>query len=338
MKKINIAILAIGLFAIACSTDRTILREVKPIGQTETPPTPVEEPETPPTPEEEPETPPEEPKEEFLSIDKATLAKLGSQTEKKTIKSDSDLPFTGSQGTEVWIYPRNLRMPDGSAVTYPIEIEMLELFTPKDMILHQMPTVSRGRLLTTAGEMNIRAYKDGKELTLDRYNSTQIVVPAKGELDNDMWLFYGEPTDLEGNEFIDWYVADSSKREDGGRLFPRKEDYVIFPSRIGWINCDRFYNFKEAKTVVTFSSENPPVENILIYLYFPDIKSLMQVYKDTSGEVPVGQTVKVVAVGITKNEEYRTFYQEIVVQDKQKVEIKLTPTTKEAFLQHLDTL
>ena len=330
MKKINIAILAIGLFAIACSTDRTILREVKPIGQTETPTTPVEEPETP--------TTPVETKEEFKSIDKAVLAKLGSQTEKKTIKSQDDLPFVGSQGTEVWLYPQDLRMPDGSAVTYPIEIEMLELFTPKDMILHQMPTVSRGRLLTTAGEMNIRAYKNGQELKLNKFNSTQIVVPVKRGLDNDMWLFYGEPTNLEGNEFIDWYSADSSKREDGGRLFPRKEDYVIFPSRIGWINCDRFYNFKEAKTVVTFSSENPPVENILIYLYFPEIKSLMQVYKETSGEVPVGQTVKVVAVGITKNEEYRTFYQEMVVQDKQKVEIKLTPTTKEAFLQHLDTL
>lgn len=310
MKKIYITLISIVLLAIACSKDRTML-----LGDGN--PTPSN------------------PNDKFTTIDRAALAKLGSQTEKKTIKSQDDLPFVGSQGTQVWLFDRDLRMPDGSAVSYPFEIEMLELFTPKDMILHQMPTVSGGRLLSTAGEMNIRVYKDGKELKLDRYSSTQIIVPIKGRVDANMELFYG---DDKGGGFIDWYPANMPGVETQWGLYPEGKSYFIFPERIGWINCDKFYNFTEAKTTITFSSENPPIENILIFLYFPDLQSLMQVYRNTSGEVPVGRTVKVVALGITKDDEYHSFFQEMVVQDKQKVEIKLTPTTKESFLKYLDTL
>ncbi|RFS13774.1 hypothetical protein [Emticicia sp. C21] len=315
MKKINLLILAVVLLAIACSKDRTIL-----LGE-ETTPKPVEQ------------------KDKFVAVNSTTFDNLGTQPEKKTIKSDNDLPFVGKQGTSVWLYTRDLKLPNGGAVTYPFDIEVLELFTPKDMILHQMPTVSRGRLLTTAGEVLIKAYKDGKELSINRLNSTTINVPAKsGRIDGFMELFYGEEAK---SGVVDWVPADTSRNgteNGGGTIFGEKDMYTIFPSRIGWINCDKFYAFTEAKTAITFTSESPAIEKILIFLYFPDLQSVMQVYGGVSGQVPVGRNVKIVAYAVTEEEQYYSFFLEAAVQDKQKVEIKLNPTTKEALIKYLDTL
>lgn len=312
MKKLTIAILSVVLLAIACSKDRSILLVE------ETPPTPAE------------------PQKEFVAAKNSTFEKLGTQAQTKTIKNDNDLPFVGKQGTQIWLYTRDLKTANGGDVTYPFDIEILELFTPKDMILHQMPTVSGGKLLTTAGQIRIRAYKDGKELTLNKYNSTQITVPVNGRPDGFMKLFYGE--EINGG-FYDWLPADSTK--DGanrGYMFANQEVYTIFPSRIGWINCDKFYQYTEAKTAITFSSAEPPLGNIIIFLYFPDLKSIMKVYNGVSGDVPVGRNVKVIALGLTKEEEYYSFFQDFNVQDKQKIEIKLTPTTKDALVKYLDSL
>lgn len=314
MKKINLLIIAVVLLAIACSKDRTILLDKETI------PNPIEQ------------------KDKFVAINSSTFDKLGTQPEKKTIKSDNDLPFVGKQGTRVWLYTRDLKLPDGSAVTYPFDIEVLELFTPKDMILHQMPTVSRGRLLTTAGEVLIKAYKDGKELSINRLNSTTINVPSRGRIDGFMELFYGEENK---SGVVDWVPADTSRNgqgNGGGTIFGEKEKYTIFPSRIGWINCDKFYDFTEAKTAITFTSETPSLEKILIFLYFPDLQSVMQVYGGVSGQVPVGRNVKIVAYAVTEEEQYFSFFLEAAGQDKQKVEVKLTPTTKEALMKYLDTL
>lgn len=312
MKKINLILFSVILFAIACSKDRSILLEK------ETPPTPVDI------------------KDKFVTINNSTFDKLGTQPEKKTIKNDDDLPFVGKQGSKVWLYTRDLQLPNGDAVTYPFDIEVLELFTPKDMILHQMPTVSNGRLLTTAGQLLIKAYKDGKELSINRSNSTQINVPAKsGRVDGFMGLFYGEENQA---GIVNWVEADTSKKGIGGIIFGERDMYTIFPDRIGWINCDKFYNFTEAKTTIAFTSETPPIERVLVFLYFPDLQSVMQVYKGVSGEVPVGRSVKIVAYAVTEDEQYYSFLQDMNVQDKQKVELKLTPTTKEALMKYLDTL
>lgn len=312
MKKINLLILSIVLLAIACSKDRSILL--------------VEE--TTPT--------PGEPKKDFVAARSSNYENLSVQAQTKTIKSDNDLPFVGKQGTQVWLYTRDLKTSNGGAVTYPFDIEVLELFTPKDMILYQMPTVSHGRILSTAGQVRVRAYKDGKELKLNTYSSTQIAVPTKGRPDGFMQLFYGEEVN---GQFYDWIPADSTK--DGinrGTIFANQEVYTLFPSRIGWINVDKFYEYTEAKTEISFSSLEPPIENIIIFLYFPELKSIIKVYNGVSGLVPVGRNVKVIALGLTKQEEYYSFFQEFAVQDKQKIEIKLAPTTKDAIIKYLDSL
>ncbi len=329
MKKIIISSLSITiliLIVLACSKDRSILlpkdtqppaEEVKPVEKTIKDYT-------------------------FDGKDaQAFLDKIANKSETKTIKSQSDLPFIAKNGTKIWIYPNDLRFSDGTKASYPFDLEVLELLTPKDMILSQKPTVAQGRLLTTGGELFIKATKNGKELSLDFFNNTSIEIPAKST-EQEMSIFYGTTT---SDGFIDWYIQKERPQNPGGQSGVitredslRNRSYVIFPMEIGWINCDKFYNFTGTKTKMKLTSAYPELKNIQTFLFFKDIKSVMGVYGDTSGEIPVGQLVKVISVAVTKDEQIFSFIKDIVIAENQVVNIELRPTTQKELNDFLQTL
>lgn len=333
MKKVifsSLSIIAFILIVLACSKDRSILlpKEVPP---------PVEE-----------IKPVEKTIKDFTFDSKdaqAFLNKLTKKSETKTIKSLSDLPFLGKDGTEIWIYPNDLILPDCSRSTFPFDLEVLELLTPRDMILNQKPTVSQGRLLTTGGELFIKAKKDGKDLYLSFVNNTVIEIPAKNPVQG-MILFYGENT---SSNFIEWYPERERPRTQGmpmsgvivnDNVGPRQQQkrYVIFPTQIGWINCDKFSEFQGAKTKIKFMSVYPALKEIQTFLFFPDLKSVMQVNGDTSGEIPVGQLVKIISVAVTKEEQVYSFIKDINIIENQTINIELKPTTQQELDDYLKTL
>lgn len=304
MKKLSLLTISILLFALACSKDRGIF--LKNLGIKE---------------------------KKFTESPDKKLKEAATPPEKKTIASDDDLPIVGKQGTELWLEPGDLVLPDGTQATYPIQVEILEVYKPKDMILNRISTVSFGRMLSTAGQVKITASKDGKPLTLSKNNNTSIDFPATSKLDREMALFYGIE---ENGSLINWVGADTIRKKVP--LYLGRDGYSAFPSKLGWINVDKFINSTEPITEITFQSEYPTIDKIEIYLYFPDLKSVMRNYGDKSGLVPIGSKVKVIAISITDKDEWYSFSLETTVQDKQKIDIKLAPTTKEDLMKYLDTL
>jgi hypothetical protein len=329
MKKIIISSLSVITFiliVLACSKDRSILlpKEVQP---------PVEE------------VKPVEKTIKDYTFDgkdaQVFLDKIANKSETKTIKSQSDLPFIAKNGTKIWIYPNELLFPDGSKASYPFDLEVLELLTPKDMILNQKPTVAQGRILTTGGELFIKAKKDGKDLSLNYYNSTYIELYSKNVVQG-MSLFYGT-TGSDG--IVEWIMEKQDQRREPRGIValdsPKvgvSKQYYFFPSQIGWINCDKFYNFTGTKTKLKFSSAYPELKEIRTFLFFPDIKSIIQVYGDTSLEIPVGQLVKVISIAVTKDEQIFWFTKDVVVAENQVVNIELKPTTQKELNDYLQTL
>lgn len=322
----SLSIIAFVLFVLACSKDRSILlpKDIQP---------PAEE-----------VKPAEKTIKDFTFDGKdaqAFLSKLANKSETKTIKSQSDLPFVAKDGTKIWIYPNDLILPDGSKASYPFDLEVLELLTPKDIILNQKPTVSQGRLLTTGGELFIKAKKDGKDLSLNYYNSTYIELISKNVV-NGMSLFYGT-TKTDG--VVEWIIEKiDQRREPSGVValdspkIGQPKQYYFFPSQIGWINIDKFSSFQGIKSKIKFASAYPELKEIKTFLFFPDLKSIMQVYGDTSGEIPVGQLVKIISVAITKDEQVFSFIKDINIIENQIVNIELRPTTQKEFNDYLQTL
>src|ERR1035437_6313588 len=66
-------------------------------------------------------------------------------------------PIVGNQGTNIWMGKSCLMYPNGDSVYFPFTVKLVELYTPKDMIYYQMPTVASDTILETAGEIRLRA-------------------------------------------------------------------------------------------------------------------------------------------------------------------------------------
>ena len=323
MKKIIFGISSLLLLIIACSKDRSILlAEPEPVEKTI--------------------------KDKIFVASKAnTFDKWAAKPQKISIKSMNELPFKCKDGTIINFIPSDFLLSNGMSPSFPIDLEILELLTPKDMIIHQKPTVSYNRMLTTGGEIFVKAYKDGKELALNPYHRLSIKVPVKGQVDPKMGLFYGDELQESGGQ-VNWVASDSirtpidtvelNRKEYPRGLFPGKSDYEIFPKRLGWINCDKFINYQVPLTTIQFSSEFPELKLISIFLYFPELKSLIKVYDGISLKVPVGSLMKVIAISTTDKGEVYAFLQDVTVENNQKVKITLGETTEQGFLDYLQTL
>jgi hypothetical protein len=271
----------------------------------------------------------------------SVLSNAASKANKYTVNSAKDLPITTAKGTKLWIYDYNLWTQQYGPVSYPFDIEIIELYTLKDMILHRKPTTSFNSMLVTGGAIYLNVRKNGNSLNIYPYSPPNISIPAK-TVDNSMLLFY------EGNDKDDqftWLEApkDTIRQSPNGidrvpLIIGGKGTYEIFPRQFGWINCDKFLNYAGERTQVSFVSTKVGLESIAIFMVFPNISSVIQVYQGKSLEVPVGEEVKIVALAQTKDGLVFSFFKDIKVEKQQTVEIDLKETTEKDFLTALDKL
>lgn len=270
------------------------------------------------------------------------LPKLASKAEKLRINSVNDLPIITKKGTKLWIYESNVRTPQNGSATYPFDIEIIELYTLKDMLLHRKPTVSFSRMLVTGGAIYLNVSKNGTNLVANAQNPPNISVPVK-EPDERMWLFYEA---MNNQDNFTWAEAPRDTIRDTTfnikppppPIFAGRGRYELFPQRFGWINCDKFYDYTGEKTNVSFVSPKLGIENIIIFMIFPNINSVIQVYQGKSLDVPIGEDVKIVALAQTKDGEIFAFFKDIKVEKQQTVEIDLKASTEKEVLEALDKL
>jgi hypothetical protein len=272
------------------------------------------------------------------------MESLNKSTEKFTINSQTDLPYTTKKGTKIWLYDYNLQSSTGQAVKYPFDIEIIELFTLKDMVLYNKPTMSNEQLLSTDGAFYIKAFQNKKELKMGIY--PRIDIPSK-QTDNAMTIFYEVLAKNAGltNDRMTWQKSDFLPIDNGVQqrqaeaiLFGNKNAYQIFPSQYGWINCDKFYNFLGEKTKIEFKSTYPEIKNMMIFMVIPRINSVLAVYDGVSAEIPIGETVKVVAVAKSVEGEYYTYFTDFTSASGKIIDFKLSASTEADFLAKLDKL
>jgi hypothetical protein len=251
------------------------------------------------------------------------------------ITSDGQCPLIAQNGLRLCLGRQQLMMPNGDSVQLPYSIKIIELYTAKDMILYNMPTVSGGDLLTTGGQVRIRTFKGTDSLQLRSGQSYFAQVPAVNPT-SSMSIFYG----VSSNGIIDWSstVAGGSGGPSNIAIDSSNTFYNLTLPAQGWINCDYFYNYPGQKTQVGFSSSTDDLTNVAKFLWFPNINSLMQVYDDISGDVPVNEPVKIVCFAMDASGNMHSFYQEITIGNNQIVDVTLTPTSENDLLTLLGNL
>lgn len=252
------------------------------------------------------------------------------------IDSTGTGPIIGNQGTKIWSSKQCLMFPNGDSVSWPFTVKLVELYTPKDMIYYQMPTVAGGSILKTDGEIRLRAFKNGTELVLKPDPCfTQIEMPNAAP-QTGMRVYYG----FGSGSSSDW-TDDPSALGVTTTLNPvfstTATDYQASIAILGWINCGVLAGSSPSSTL-TFTSTTDDLTNVGIFIYFPSTKTVMQAYNAVSGQIPNGSSVKIIAIGIDASGNLFSFDQAKTINANEQINITMTSTTDAALTALLDAL
>jgi hypothetical protein len=74
------------------------------------------------------------------------------------------------------------------------------------------------------------------------------------------------------------------------------------------------------------------LDNVVIYLYFPNIGSIMQVYGQQSGLVPIGEPVISICVAMNSDGNLAHHYEEFVITPDHVVQVSMTEISEADLL------
>lgn len=258
------------------------------------------------------------------------------QEQEFIIDTSGSGPIVGNQGTKIWPNKQCLMFPNGDSVTWPYSIKLVELYTAKDMIYYQQPTVAAAGILNTDGEIRLRAFKNSTELVLKPDPCMMQIEMPNSAPQSGMNVFYG----FGSGSSSDW-TDDPSTFGITTVLSPAfttsANGYAASIVRLGWINCGSNAG-STSNSTLTFTSSTDELTNLGIFIYFPSTKTVMQAYNAASGSIPNGSSVKIVVIGVDAGGNLFSFYQAQTVNSSAAVDITMSATTDAALTTLLDGL
>lgn len=279
-----------------------------------------------------------------LEAEKAALLplpeKYQNRVEIAVLESEQDLPYITDYGNAIDFDIDGLALEKNQGrVTFPLTLHVTELTTVGKIIWQGLHSTSGGKLLSTDGQIKVELYKGNDRVELSYPGALDITFRpiSVGTPDPEMIIFLGN----EKNNAFDW-IPDTLNCEVEKEtlmcynIFAGDTFYYLNPSRLGWINIDKFVE-EEETTEITLKG-NFPVNTYYTYLYFPEIRSIMNVTKHDKVMVPLGRQVDVIAMTFVKDEEVLSFHTSIVVKENMTVPMVLEPGKLQDLYAYLNTL
>ena len=274
---------------------------------------------------------------------------LSSTCNEFKIYPDTEQVIYGNQGTVVR-FPANCFSTQGLGEVNEIEITLCEYYTLEDLLLSGLTTTSADRIIETGGTIYIEARYKKKILHLKTDYPIEIFFPSEmDELKNEMKPFEGKSRDglidwdiesngnvkkiKEGTQlFVEDQEVEDSSDWDGEEMFgegyyAEADGYLMKVGKMGFINCDRFYDFPvKIDLIVSVDSD----VKMSYRLVFEDIKSVLPGYEYSPEgsmkfpNLPRGKEAIVIAYSISKKTKEAQFaYSLVRLGDEKK--IQLTP-------------
>lgn len=249
----------------------------------------------------------------------------------------------GQKGTQLTIPPNAFVYPTGVSVSGQVDIELLEVFSPGDMIRANKMTTSGGNILSSGGELFFKASQNGMELDLAQGASINFKVPTANPT-NQMGLFVGN----DNNGTFDW-VQDTTTAvtivSDSLGTLPYQYDFSI-NTLWNWINCDYFYNDPRPLTDVEIQAPSGyDGLSTVVFIYIPSINGVTRIYNSIGStyyanggyKLPVGLQVEFVSVHYDGTDYYLAYQTNTIVQNHVEVltYTKYTQAQINQFLQNL---
>ena len=259
-----------------------------------------------------------------------------------TLKIDNtkDTLIFGQKGTALFFEKESFQLPDGNTPAGKISILLKECYSTLDIIGENLSTTADGKLLETRGMINVTAFSNNQELKLKK-GSKFIVHFHKdtSEREKQMNLFYGNAT---ANGTTNWKLdsatllkpavpvsvpvtsgsRDTLQNNAGfdSKIFNQKYSafkksaitsmdelelnyYIFSATKLGWINCDFFWEVTDEKIDYYVKCNVKLKANINIV--FKQAKSIMRGIPEGDKIVfrnaPINQEIKIVAIAFEGN-------------------------------------
>jgi hypothetical protein len=242
------------------------------------------------------------------------------------IDSSGSCPLTCLKGTRICVNASMFSFADGSDITYPFVLKVVELYSIKDMLLWRMPSVSGGNILETSAAIRVRAFKDGNELLLKPGMAYTLEMANMPVINNNMIVYFGNTTDwVQATDTLSTVTATTNY-------------YALTVGSIGFVCAARVHNSSSSNTTLTLSVPGTNTQNIQAYLSFSNFKGLMRITNLASGTVPVGEQVKLVAFGQKQTNDYVLHEQTFAVSANQQIPLSMQVVTLTNLLAALAAL
>lgn len=255
------------------------------------------------------------------------------------------------EGTVIGFPANAFVYEDGRAIKCSqVAVFVTEFYSLSDIIASGLTTTDNKRTLASAGMVYIEARCHGEKLKLKPGKKLSVKMPAFPG-DKSMKAFSGKLKD----GIVDWKVdgkitidnfqdknPDPEGEGSGERFYEGEgssegdyqETYIMSMTKLGWINCDRFYETKEP---VKFLVKADSVEKTFVALIFKDMKSVLPGYQFTNfstefSGIPKGADVTILAYRVDpKTKDAIVGREDITVGDTGVVQLAMQPMSAGDF-------
>lgn len=240
------------------------------------------------------------------------------------ITGPSNDTVIGNQGTKIYGAKNCLRDANNDTIDYPFNVKLVELYTPKDMIYWQMPTMASGNPLNSDGEIRVRAVKNNQELTLAASCPFAVEMP-NGSPVATKTIYTGN----DNGTYVNWINS-------GTPFSTTSYGYKGFVNSLGWISCAE--QSGTGAHTVSFTSSTDDLTNVGMFIYVPASKTLIQAYNQTATGVPANASVKIVLMAVDNNGDLFSWTDSRTISANTSIDVSLNATTDNALTNYLNSL
>ncbi|MBX2905354.1 MAG: hypothetical protein KF744_04905 [Taibaiella sp.] len=206
------------------------------------------------------------------------FAEFRSTPQMLTVAAGTLQTVKGAMDTKLTFYPNSFTDGAGNIISSgSINLQLVEMYKPGDMISNRATTVTKDGLLVSGGQIYLSATQGGQPVYARKYgisyanaSSTEVMALYPGNTANeDSLVTWGNQLGGVGTFCVTGTTDTSSAI---GKLFYKFDSCTSF----GWINCDRFYYDTMPKTNVFVDAHDYTfdVTNTQVYVVLPSINSV----------------------------------------------------------------
>ncbi len=250
------------------------------------------------------------------------------QEQSITIRTDTgNVPILGKKGTELYGTRAILEYANGDSVGLPWTVKLIELYTIKDYLLYQLPTVGNAVALESGGIIKVNAYDSiGESLKVKDELFYEVKLSTSPTI-TGMGIYQGSSAE---ENFINWAEASD------GSLIDINTKYDLQLASLGWQHVAK--PFSESTTTLTFTIDGSGGENIDLWVIPTDKHALFYGNNLKVEAIPINSKVRILAMALNQDNDFVLFDKTVITSENLEIPIEFELSSEEAILKTINEL